>query len=252
MRTYIVKSGDTLSGIARRFGVALTELLHVNRQIADPDRIFPGQRINIPGDEPQTDQGQTDTSSVNRLPTASDAACLTVEQLIDIVPTLSPAKAATLIDAINQAMQEGNITTPQREAAFLAQIAHETGGFRWFRELGSEAYFQRYDGRVDLGNIRPGDGSRFRGRGFIQITGRTNYEKAGAALGLDLLNHPELAETPEVAARIAAWFWQSRDLNTYADRGDFITITRRINGGLNGLADREAYYERAKSVLGSG
>jgi putative chitinase len=73
--------------------------------------------------------------------------------------------------------------------------------------------------------------------------------KAGAALGLDLIDHPALAETPAVGARIAAWYWQSHDLNALADEGAFITITRRINGGLNGLADREAYYARAKRVL---
>jgi putative chitinase len=152
-------------------------------------------------------------------------------------------------------MQEVNIDTPARQAAFLAQVAHETGGFQWFRELGNQAYFTKYDGRADLGNTQPGDGARYRGRGFIQITGRTNYTHAGQALGLDLVNQPQLAETPEIGARIAAWFWNSRGLNALADQADdeaFKSITRRINGGLNGLDDRRAYYARAQSVLGVG
>jgi len=90
-----------------------------------------------------------------------------------------------------------------------------------------------------------GDGVRFKSRGFRQITGRLNDERAGRALGIDLVDDPELAQTPDVAARVAAWFWQTHHLNSYADRGDFTTITRRMNGGLPGLADGQAYYERA-------
>jgi predicted chitinase len=252
MRPYIVRAGDTLSRIAQRQGVPLNALRRANPQITNIDRIFPGQRLNIPDDTPDTDQSQESPPSPERTAPASDFIPLTAQQLCEIVPTLNANTAASLISAINQAMQAGNITTPGREAAFLAQIAHETGGFRWFRELGSEAYFQRYEGRTDLGNLQPGDGARFCGRGFIQITGRANYERAGKALDVDLIDQPRLAETPEVGARIAAWYWQNRDLNACADRGDFITITRRINGGLIGLADREAYYARAKKVLGLG
>jgi predicted chitinase len=252
MRPYIVRAGDTLSRIAQRQGVSLNALRRANPQITDIDRIFPGQRVNIPDGTPDTDQSQESPPAPEGTAPATDFVPLTALQLCEIVPTLNANTAARLISAINQAMQAGNITTPTREAAFLAQIAHETGGFRWFRELGSEAYFQRYDGRTDLGNLQPGDGARFCGRGFIQITGRANYERAGKALDVDLVDQPCLAETPEVGTRIAAWYWQSRDLNACADRGDFITITRRINGGLIGLADREAYYARAKKVLGLG
>jgi predicted chitinase len=251
MRTYIVKAGDTLSDIARRAGVTLTALRQVNPQLTNIDRIFPGQSLNIPDEGPHTDTTAEPIPSPSSSPTAPDFRPLTAQQLCAIVPTLSQTTAATLIDPLNQAMQWADINTPAREAAFLAQVAHETGGFRWFRELGSDAYFERYQGRIDLGNTQPGDGVRFKGRGFIQITGRTNYQRAGEALGIDLIDHPQLAETPAVGARIAAWYWQSHDLNRYADRGDFITITRRINGGLNGLADREAYYERAERVLRS-
>jgi putative chitinase len=181
----------------------------------------------------------------------SDQPGLTVRDLLEIVPKLGPKKAATLLKPLQIAMMEAQIDTPARQAAFLAQLAHETGGFKWFRELGPDTYFEKYEGREDLGNTEEGDGLRFKGRGFIQITGRANYTRAGKALGLDLVSNPTLAETPEVGARVAAWYWSSRNLNKYADRGDFITLTRRINGGLQGLRDRQTYYARAKKALGA-
>ena len=95
-----------------------------------------------------------------------------------------------------------------------------------------------------------GDGQKYRGRGLIQITGHDNYERCGEALGLDLLSRPELLELPQHAAASAAWFWQQKGLNTLADRGDFETITRKINGGLNGLADRLALWTKAREALG--
>ena len=107
----------------------------------------------------------------------------------------------------------------------------------------------RYEGRADLGNTQPGDGSKFRGRGLIQITGRSNYKTCGEALGLDLITQPELLEKPQHACMSAVWFWATRGLNTLADEGKFDTITSRINGGLNGLADRQALYARALKVL---
>jgi hypothetical protein len=107
-----------------------------------------------------------------------------------------------------------------------------------------------YEGRRDLGNTQPGDGKRFKGRGPIQVTGRANYRKYGAKLSLNLEANPELAATPEVGFRIAGLYWADRGLNALADLRDFKTITRRINGGLNGFADRQRYYERALLVLG--
>ncbi|WP_328587193.1 glycoside hydrolase family 19 protein, partial [Pseudomonas syringae] len=94
-----------------------------------------------------------------------------------------------------------------------------------------------------------GDGQLYRGRGLIQITGRANYEACGEALGLDLINHPELLEQPQHAAMSAAWFWHRAALNALADKGEFIQITRKINGGTNGLADRQALYASALKVL---
>src|SRR5215467_14480028 len=107
-----------------------------------------------------------------------------------------------------------------------------------------------YEGRRDLGNTQPGDGKRYKGRGPIQLTGRANYRRAGKALGLDLEKDPAKAADPAVGFRVAGWFWKTHGLNELADKGDFREITRRINGGYNGLASRQAFYKKAKEVLG--
>ena len=156
------------------------------------------------------------------------------------------SKAALYADALNDAMDVWQINTPQRQAAFLAQIAHESAEFRYVEEIASG---EAYEGRSDLGNVVPGDGKRFKGRGLIQITGRANYASCGAALGLDLLDHPEFLESPANACRSAAWFWMTHGCNELADAGNFRKITLRINGGLNGYEDRLAYFERAKEAL---
>lgn len=132
-------------------------------------------------------------------------------------------------------------------AMFLAQIAHESGELRYVREIASGA---AYEGRADLGNTEPGDGPKFRGRGLIQITGRDNYRRCGAALGLDLIAQPELLEEPRWAALSAGWFWSANGLTALAEGPDALErCTKRINGGLNGLTSRRAYYERALAAL---
>lgn len=147
------------------------------------------------------------------------------------------------------------INTRLRMAMFLGQVMHESAEFRHVRELGSNAYLAKYDtGRLAarLGNTpeADGDGQLYRGRGLIQITGAANYRDCGKALGLPLLHQPDLLEQPEWAVASACWFWESRKLNELADTGDLRAVTRRINGGLNGLADREEYYQRACRALG--
>ncbi|WNG52940.1 glycoside hydrolase family 19 protein [Archangium minus] len=162
------------------------------------------------------------------------------------MPRLPQAKAQQYQPYLNAAMVEADINTPKRQAAFLAQLAHESDQLRSMEERNSGA---DYEGRKDLGNTHPGDGKRYKGRGPIQLTGRTNYRAAGKALGIDLENNPKRAADPDVGFRTAAWFWKSRNLNSYADAGNFREVTRRVNGGYNGLASREAYYKRALGVL---
>lgn len=174
---------------------------------------------------------------------------VTAQQLLQILPNAG-AKAGVFAPALNTAMGRYQIIGVPRVAAFIAQIGHESGQLLYVRELWGPTPAQaRYEGRADLGNTQQGDGFKFRGRGLIQITGRANYAECGEALGLDLISHPELLEQPEWATKSAAWFWSTRGLNTLADAGDFERITRRINGGLNGLADRLALWEKARAVL---
>lgn len=153
--------------------------------------------------------------------------------------------------ALTAAMAGAQINTRLRIAAFLAQIGHESGGLFYVKELGGASYFAKYDGRKDLGNLQPGDGAKFCGRGLIQITGRDNYAKVSMALFGDyrLLKNPELLELPDWAAKSAAWFWTTRNLNNLADGGQFTDLTKKINGGLNGIEDRKARYKLALSVL---
>ena len=159
-------------------------------------------------------------------------------------------RATEHLPHIDAAMQEFEINTPARQAAFLAQVGHESGGLHWLVELwGPTSSQARYEVRQDLGNDTPGDGYKFRGRGLIQITGRDNYTAAGLALGVDLLQSPELLGQSPLADRSAAWFWQAHDCNEMADAGEFERITRRINGGLNGYVERMALWENAKDVL---
>ncbi|NMO14032.1 LysM peptidoglycan-binding domain-containing protein [Pyxidicoccus fallax] len=246
---YTVKSGDTLSGIAGRFGTTVGALQQANG-ISNPNRIYAGQTLTIPGGGSPSRPPPTNNPPVGGVggpkPPTGGSAGVTVAQLRRVMPNLSQAKAEQYLPYLNQAMAEANITTPMRKAAFLAQLAHESGELRYMEEIASGA---AYEGRRDLGNTQPGDGVRYKGRGPIQLTGRANYRSAGAALGIDLEGNPTRAKDPDVAFRIAGWYWSSRNLNTYADAGNFREVTRRINGGYNGMADREAYYRRALDVF---
>lgn len=184
---------------------------------------------------------------------------LTLDQLRAIMPQAG-ARAGIFLTPLNAAMDEFGIDTPARQAAFLAQVAHESGQLRYVREIASGA---AYDGREDLGNTRAEairiaaehgstPGRWWRGHGLIQITGYDNHRACSVALYEDadyLLHHPQALEVPAPAARSAAWFWLAHHLNDPADRGDFMRITRIINGGTNGLQERVEFYERAQKVL---
>lgn len=184
----------------------------------------------------------------------------TDDQLRAIMPGLPQARRAALLPFLQQASDEFGIDTPEREAAFLAQLAHESAQLKHMEELwGPTPAQKKYEPASPvaerLGNTQAGDGFRFKGRGPIQLTGRSNYGRFGAALGLDLVGDPARAATPEVGFRIAGLFWQRNGLNALADLATadaFRRITRRINGGENGLADRERFYAVARTVMGVG
>ena len=174
---------------------------------------------------------------------------ITVQQLLLILPNAGSV-AGVFVPVLNTAMNRFQIVGAKRVAAFIAQIGHESGQLKYVKEIWGPTKAQaKYEGRADLGNTVKGDGFKYRGRGLIQITGRANYVECGEALGLDLINQPELLEKPQLACMSAAWFWASRGLSTLADAGSFSKITSRINGGQNGAADRQALYDKALKVL---
>jgi len=166
-------------------------------------------------------------------------------------------RADNWIDAINEALDLFKINTPKRQAAFLAQIAHESGNLQFVRELwGPTPAQSRYEGRADLGNTQPGDGFNYRGHGLIQTTGRGNHARVRDGLRAMGIDCPDFEEDPEAlmiprwAALSAGLFWSDHNLNELADADKFETITRRINGGLNGLAERTVLWARAQDSLG--
>jgi putative chitinase len=169
-----------------------------------------------------------------------------------IVPT-APKHAGMYIPYINQAFGKFHIDTPKRQAAFIAQLAHESGGFNYVREIASGKAYDTGAKAIALGNTpeADGDGQFYKGRGLIQITGRNNYKACSQGLFGDdrLLTTPQLLETPENAVYSAAWFWKSNNLNKYADSSDFAGLTKRINGGLNGFEDRKKYWAIATKLM---
>lgn len=171
---------------------------------------------------------------------------LTAEMIKQIVPNSKMEIVGPLVQYFNMYAEKYAINTYWRIVHFIAQAAHESAHFRTLEEYASG---EAYEGRKDLGNIHPGDGKRYKGRGIFQLTGRTNYRNMGNRLGVDLENNPELAETPKISVLTAMEYWNSRGLSAYADRDDVETITRKINGGLNGYEDRKKYLAKAKTVI---
>ena len=190
---------------------------------------------------------------------------------------LTPAKAEEWIDAINETFDRFEINTPERQACFLGQCAHESAGFTALKEnlnysaegltkvwpkrfpsLDAAQPYHRnpekiankvYADRMGNGDEASGEGFKYRGRGLIQLTGKDNYKACGAALGADLLNDPDQVSSPKYAALSAGWFWDKNKLNQYADANDMTTLTKRINGGTHGLDDRIARTQHAIDVL---
>lgn len=177
-----------------------------------------------------------------------DGKGITRDQLSYIMTGAKSADIDTFLNPVNKIMTKYEINTPLRICHFLAQVGHESGSLRYKEEIASG---RAYEGRADLGNTHPGDGVKFKGHGLIQLTGRLNHTDYSNYVGdPDLLVNPKrIALEPEHSAGAAAWFWMTRKLNPLADQDDIIRITKKINGGLNGMADRRGYLQRAKKVL---
>lgn len=158
-----------------------------------------------------------------------------------------PERAAELALSANVHLRtHGIIDTPLRLAHFMAQLIHESGSFRYMEEIASGA---AYEGRADLGNINPGDGKRYKGRGPIQLTGRANYRTYGRLAGIDFERTPTLVSTPSIGLMVGCMFWDREKLNGLADQDDIRNITLRINGGLNGYEDRKLNLKRMKALM---
>lgn len=179
---------------------------------------------------------------------------LTNNHLKYIYPFSTERNRLKYLPYFNEFMPFFDINSKQRMAAFLAQIGHESGQLFYCEEIASG---RNYEGRLDLGNTQKGDGMRFKGRGLIQITGRANYqqltnEMRGLPMGVDFVAEPHLLREPEYAVKSACWWWNNRRLNQLADNDtevNFKRITRIINGGYNGYADRYKIWLRAKLIL---
>jgi putative chitinase len=166
-----------------------------------------------------------------------------VDTLLATMPGLSRGDADRYLPLMEAAMREYGATSEMRARMWLAQVGHESGSLRYFEEIADGS---AYEGRKDLGNTQPGDGKKYKGRGPIQVTGRYNYTEAAGALGLPLVDRPEMAADPPHAFRISAWWWKAHGLNEISDTGDVVAATKRINGGTNGLSDRQSRYELAR------
>lgn len=177
---------------------------------------------------------------------------ITATQLKEICPNMTLAKAEKYVPFINQSIVAANLTTVKRLAFFLAQLAHESLQFYYTKEVASGKDYEPSKNpslAKKLGNTTEGDGIKYKGRSFIQVTGKANYGACGEFLGLDLINHPELLEEPVNAFKASVWYWISRDLNKYADSDNFKGLTKAINGAYNGLEDRVKYLNKALDVL---
>ncbi len=199
-------------------------------------------------------QGQARSDGIVAPDDATVAALLdglpagpTREKLAIVLPMAPQRRIDTFFEPIVQAMSAYGLTSPLQVAHFLAQIGHESASLLYTEELASG---DAYEGRRDLGNTQSGDGRRYKGRGLIQLTGRANYEAYGRYKGVDYLNQPELLATdPLAAVDVACWFWKAHGIDELAERDDVKAVTRRINGGYNGLDDRMQYLRRAKALI---
>jgi len=275
MKKYIVKPGDTLGAIAEKFlgAASYYKRIAAENNIDNPDGISAGQELVIPDAEPQGD-----TAGAAYASTGKGAIVFTAEQLKEIMPRVQESDLSFYLKALNTVLPQYGITTPLRKAHFIAQIAHESGELKYRSEnlnysakalravfgkyfpddAAAEAYARKpeaiankvYADRMGNGNEASGEGWKYRGRGLIQLTGKNNYEQCGESIGKDLVNDPDsLTESADTSVLAACWYWDTHKLNGYADQDDIKTVTKKINGGYNGLEERRKYLDRAKNVI---
>lgn len=231
-KSYTVQGGDSLSKIAARLlgdAERWPEIFELNKdQISNPNLIHAGQELRLPGGAKPPAAAPPPPSN------GQPAAGLNFKLSADQIASALGAPVGNVRQhwpAISQALASAGVTSRNGVIAALATIGVEVGNFLPIPEYASGA---AYEGRKDLGNTQPGDGVRYKGRGFIQLTGRANYRTYGQALGIDLEGNPDLALRPDVAAKVLAEYFKRRGIVPMADRGDWQAVRRAVNGGLNG------------------
>jgi putative chitinase len=258
--------GESPAANSRADAVIVQVLLNFNRPVPlrmidtdgvvgpaskDAIREFQLRVLKSPKPDGRVDPGGRTLAALRAgLPPFIPASSLSELLLKGIMPLGPLEKIRRYLPGLQAGMAKRSITTALRQAHFLAQVGHESMSFVYAEEIASGA---AYEGRATLGNTQPGDGVRFKGRGLIQLTGRTNYTNYGAAIGKNLTegDNPKLVATdPALGVDAACWFWSVHNLNLLADADDIIAITKTVNGGLNGLEARKAYLRRAKFFMG--
>ena len=176
---------------------------------------------------------------------------ITNEQLDKLINwKISDKEISRLRNSLNLTFRKFHIDTKLQQRHFLAQICWESGYFRYKEEIWGNTSAQRgYEGRRDLGNTMKGDGYKYRGRGFIQLTGRYNYTEASRYFNEDFISNPDLIKDYPYNCYVAGWYWEKRGLNKYADLDDIKKITLRINGGYTHLDKREKLYEFLTKII---
>ena len=234
--TYTVKSGDTLSAIAAKYGVTISQLQQWNN-ISNINYIYVGQVLtiyqNTPTPSPVT---PSDPIEVKQIVTASQ-----MEQM---------GWTNYNLDDLNACLTRFEINTPARIRHFISQCSHESLCGRYTKELGGQDYCSQYEGRKDLGNTEPGDGCRFKGAGYIQLTGRYNYQQFANFIGdQGVMNGVDYVAT-NYPWTSAGYYWYKHNINKKCDSGASVdTITLAVNGGTNGLESRRSYYNKACTIF---
>ena len=231
---YYVKSGDTLSGIASRYGVTVSDLVAWNG-ISNPNYITVGQRIVIKtGGSSQPEQPPSGGSSYTVTDSQMRRMGWTNYNLADL----------------NRCLKTFGITTKARIRHFIAQTSHESACGKWTQELGGPSYCAQYEGRRDLGNTQSGDGCRFKGAGYIQLTGRSNYQRFANYIGDQNVMQGCSYVATNYPWTSAGFWWYDNKMNQLCDSGASVeTVTRRVNGGTNGLSERKKYYDKACGIF---
>ncbi|MFD2695857.1 LysM peptidoglycan-binding domain-containing protein, partial [Sporolactobacillus shoreicorticis] len=240
--TYTVKSGDNLSSIAQKFGMTLSEITALNN-ISDPNKIQIGQVLKV------YDNGSSggDGSDSGNGDGGSSVTRVTESQLNKIGWSSSNLSKA-ILDDLNSCLERYSITTKSRLCHFISQCSHESGAGKWTKELASG---EAYEGRTDLGNTQPGDGPKFKGAGYIQLTGRSNYTKFANSIGdPEIINQGCDYVADKYPWTSAGFWWHSNNMNALCDTNPSVeAVTKRVNGGYNGLEDRRMYYNRCVQVF---